>query len=319
MWQSYFKDKRVSIPGGAGFLGSHIAEKLQDVSSVFIPRAEDGVDFRNYEHCLDHFQKTKPAIVINCAANQGGIAYHSGKQAELFWDNILMGTFLMRAAQESGVEKFVNIVAGCAYPGYLEKDELNEEDFWNGKLHDSIFSYGFPRKASVVYGLALKKQFGFDSIHLVLANMYGPREHFNPDQSKALAALIKKFYEAKRDNAPEVTIWGTGKPVRDWLYVKDGAEGILRASTEYDEIEPLNIASGNGTSIQYLAELVKKIVGYEGNIVCDISKPDGALHKTFGVNHMKEKLNWMPETSLEEGIRETVEWFDKNYEHAISY
>ena len=136
-------------------------------------------------------------------------------------DNILMGCHLMNAAQRNSVEKFVNIVAGCAYPGYLEKDELHESDFWDGDLHDSIFSYGFSRKATVVYGKALYKQYGFNSIHLVLANMFGPGDHFDPEQSKALAALIRKIYEAKINKKKVVEIWGTGKPFRDWLYVKN--------------------------------------------------------------------------------------------------
>ena len=173
-WQDYFKGKKVSIPGGGGFFGSHIAEKLQGVAGeIFTPRTKEGIDFRRYEDCKNHFQQTKPDIVINCAANQGGIAYHSGRQADMFKDNVLMNTFLMKAAQESGVKKFVNMVPGCAYPGYLEKEEMNEEDFWNGRVHDSIFSYGVPRKMSVSYGLALKKQFNFNSIHLILANLLG--------------------------------------------------------------------------------------------------------------------------------------------------
>lgn len=301
------------IAGGGGFVGSHLQEKLKEVDcKVFAPRTKDGIDFRKFKDCLNYIKKVKPDIIINCAANQGGIAYHSGKQADLFMDNILMGTFLIQASQQLGVKKFINLVAGCSYPGYLEKDELNEEDYWNGEIHHTIFSYGFPRKASVVYGLALKKQFDFNSIHLVLANLYGPREHFEPSQSKALAAMIKKFYEAKKNNLPEVRIWGTGKPLRDWLYVKDGAEAILLAGAVYNEVELLNIASGVGVSVKDLAQTIKKIINYKGKIVYDKSKPDGALKKTFGVAKMKEKLNWLPTTSLEIGIKETVEWFDKN-------
>jgi GDP-L-fucose synthase len=230
-----------------------------------------------------------------------------------------MGLFLMEAAQETGVDKFVNIVAGCSYPGYLEKDELNEEDYWKGDLHESIFSYGFPRKASVVYGKALKMQYGFNSIHLIFANMYGPGEHFNFEQSKALAALVRKFHEAKKNNLPNVEIWGTGKPIRDWLYVKDGAEGVLVATEKYNKIEPLNIASGVGVSIKKLAEIIRNIVGYKGRLVYNTEKPDGALKKTFGIKKMKKALDWTPSTSIEEGIRETLKWFEKNYEYAIKH
>jgi GDP-L-fucose synthase len=317
----FYKGKKVMIPGGNGFFGTHIREVLKDSGAeIIVPdREKEGLDFRRYADCRSYIAKHKPDILINCAANQGGIGYHSGRQAELFMDNMLMGNFLMQAAQEEGVAKFVNIVAGCSYPGYLEKDELNEEDYWNGRIHESIFSYGFPRKASVEFGLALKKQFGFNSIHLIMANMYGPGEHFNPAQSKALAGLLKKLYEAKRDNAPRVEIWGTGRPVRDWLYVKDGAEAILRAGAMYDDVDPLNIATGVGVSVADLARTLAGVVGYSGELFFDTTKSDGALKKTFGVHKMKEKLDWLPKTSLEAGVKETLEWLDKNYEHAIAH
>src|SRR3989344_4082717 len=262
---AFYTNKKIVIAGGGGFVGSHIAKILKKQNcTVFITRTRDGWDFRRLDKCLEYLKKTKPDIVINCAANQGGVAYHIGKQADLFFDNITLGTYLMHAAYATGVKKFVNVVAGCAYPGYLDKPVLTEEDFWSGWLHDSIFSYGFPRKASAVYGLALKKQYNFNSIHLLMANMYGPGDHFNPDQSKALAALMRRIVEAKRKNLPTVEIWGSGKPERDWLYVKDGAEGILRATESYNDIAPVNIATGVGISIKKLAETIKKVVDYKG-------------------------------------------------------
>lgn len=305
--------KKIAIPGGTGFFGSHIIDKLKDIKcEVFVPERSKGIDFRNREDCRKFFEQTKPEIVINCAAFQGGIGFHLGKQADLFMDNILMGCFLMEAAQKVGVKKFVNIVAGCAYPGYLEKDILDETDFWDGDLHDSIFSYGFSRKATIVYGKALYRQYGFNSIHLVFANMYGPRDHFNPSRSKALDGLIRKIYEAKRDKLLTVEIWGSGKPLRDWLYVKDGADGVLRAVEIYDRIDPLNIATGKGISVRELAETVKRVVGYSGKFVYNTQKPDGALKKVFGVRKMKTILKWEPKTNIEQGIRETVKWYVKN-------
>ncbi|MBI3589615.1 MAG: NAD-dependent epimerase/dehydratase family protein [Candidatus Liptonbacteria bacterium] len=315
---SFYQGKKVAVPGGGGFLGLRIVERLKHAGAeVFIPRTNQGIDFTIEKTCYEYMEKVKPEVVINCAAFQGGIGFHKGKEAELFLYNMKMGLFLMEAAQASGVQKFINIVAGCSYPGYVEKDELNEEDYWSGEVHDSIFSYGVSRKMSVVYGKALKKQFNFNSIHLIYANMYGPGEHFNPDQSKALAGLIKKFYEAKKNNLPSVEVWGTGKPVRDWLYVEDGAEAALCAGELYNEIEPLNIASGIGVSIADLARLIKKIIGYDGEIVFNTSKPDGALKKTLSTRKMKEKLHWFPGTSLEDGIKETIDWFDKNYDSAV--
>ena len=172
---NYFINKKIIVAGGNGFVGRHIVEVLREIPcKIFIPKTTDGIDFRKYKDCFSYLNSHKPQIVINCAANQGGIDYHNGKQADLFMDNMLMGIFLMKVSQKIGVKKFINIVAGCSYPGYLEKEELNEDDYWNGRVHDSIFSYGFSRKASIVYGLALKKQYNFNSIHLVMANMYGP-------------------------------------------------------------------------------------------------------------------------------------------------
>lgn len=316
----YFEGKKIVIAGGNGFLGSHILEKLKKVKcKIFVPKTVEGIDFRKKEICLSYLKKSKPDIVINCAANQGGIDYHIGKQADLFLDNILMGTYLMFASQRNEVKKFINIVAGCSYPGYLEADKMDEKDYWNGWLHESIFSYGFARKATVVYSLALKKQFNFNSINLIMANMYGPREHFNPTQSKALAALIKKIYDAKKKSLPAVEVWGSGKPVRDWLYVKDGAEAVLRTASVYNDVEPLNIATGFGISISKLAETIKKTIGYKGKLIYNTSKPDGALHKTFAIKKMKKILNWVPPTKIEKGIQETVDWFSKNYNYAISH
>lgn len=316
----YFERKKIVIPGGNGFLGSHIIDKLGKVKcQILIPQTRDGIDFRKREDCFSYLSIVKPDFVINCAAKQGGIGYHNGKQADLFLDNMLMGLYLMLASQYFGVKKFINVVAGCSYPGYLEADEMNEKDYWNGWLHDSIFSYGFARKASTVYSLALKKQYNFNSINLIMANMYGPREHFKPEQSKALAGLIRKIYEAKKKKLPTVEVWGTGKPIRDWLFVKDGAEAILRATALYNDITPLNIATGVGISILKLAETIKEIIGYKGKIIYDTSKPDGALSKIFGTDKMKKILNWVPPTSIEEGIRETAAWFSKNYKSAISY
>ncbi|MFC1649085.1 NAD-dependent epimerase/dehydratase family protein [Patescibacteria group bacterium] len=312
------KGKKVAVLGGSGFFGSHMVSFLTERAiKVNVPR-RSVYDFRKRSDCLKYFNRIKPNVVINCAAFQGGIGFHKGKQADLFMDNMLMGCNLMEAAQTSGVRKFVNVVAGCAYPGYLDKQVMSEDDLWSGDVHDSIFSYGFSRKATIVYGKALNKQYGFKSIHLLLANMYGPGDHFDPNKSKALAALIRKIYEAKNNSADEVEIWGTGKPLRDWLYVKDGAAGVVRAAEVYDEIEPLNIATGKGVTVTELAENIRSAVGYDGKFVYNTDKPDGALKKIFSAKKMKKQLGWSPKTSIKKGIKETVKWFDANYKSAIS-
>ncbi len=316
--KDFYKNKKVVVPGGAGFLGGFLVKQLRDMGTkVFVPKHDEGWDFRKQEDVKKLYTRDKFDLVINCAAFQGGIGFHKGKQAELYFDNLLMGTFLLQEAQKAGVAKFVNVVAGCAYPGQTGKPELEEQDFWSGPVHESIFSYGYSRKITTAQGKALKEQYGYNSIHLVLANMYGPGEHFEPSQSKALAGMIKRFYDAKRDGLSAVEIWGTGRPIRDWLYVKDGAEAILRAGAVYNEVEPLNIASGAGISVTDLALLIKNIVGYEGELKYNANKPDGALKKVFSIKKMKEKLNWFPKTKLEQGIKETFEWLKENYDYAV--
>jgi len=222
-----------------------------------------------------------------------------------------MSANLMEAARITGVKRFVNPISNCVYPARLEK--FKEEDLWSGDMHESVLAYAAVRKATWVQGWAYNKQYGFDSVHLILPNMYGPHDHFDAIRSHALTALVMKFVEAKRKNLPEVVVWGTGKPIREWLYVEDGAEFLVGALGIAPILEPINIGRGEGISIKDLAELVRKIVGYKGKIVFDISKPDGALCKIMVVDKMKKVYNLEPRTSLEEGVKKTVEWYERNH------
>lgn len=315
----HYDNKKIVLAGGGGFVGSHIADKLKDYScTVFIPRTKDGWDFTKLEKCLAFLKKTKPDIVINCAAHQGGIKYDKLKRAEIYYDNLLMGTYLMEASYRTSVKKYINVSAACAYPGYLDKDEVSEEDYWSGPIHETVLNYGFTKKAQIVQGWAYKEQYGFNSIHLIMANMYGPRERFHPDRSHGLAALIKKVYDAKKEGKNYIEVWGTGKPIREWLYVKDAAEGILLAGEKYEDVAPMNIGTGIGHSITELVHIIMEVVGFKGKINYLTDMPDGAMKKTLNVSQMKKMIGWTPKTPFEVGIRETVEWLDKNYKYAVS-
>src|SRR3989344_963761 len=316
---SYYDNKKIVIAGGGGFVGSYIAQELKKYKcKIFIPRTKDGWNFTILRRCLTYLKETKPDVIINCAAHQGGIMYDKLKRAQIYYDNILMGTYLMEAARRIGVEKYINVSAGCAYPGYLNKDEMSEEDYWNGPIHESVLNYGFTKKAQIVQGWCYKEQYGFNSIHLIMANMYGPEEHFHQDRSHGLVALIKKVYDAKKSGQTEIEVWGSGKPVREWLYVKDAAKGILLAGEKYNEVAPMNIGTGTGQSITKLVRTIMKVVGFRGKIKYLTDMPDGAMKKTLNIRKMRRTLDWIPETSIEVGIKETVEWLDKNYKYAIS-
>ena len=306
--------KDTLVAGGNGFLGKRVIEKLKNRNLGFESFSKrEGIDFRNFEQILNLFKERRFDAVINCSAFVGGIQYGYQKPGEIFYNNILMSTYLMEAARLTGVDRFINPISNCSYPGNLKKD-FREGQWWDGALHESVLAYGFVRKASWVQGWAYFMQYGFKSIHLIMPNMYGPGDHFEEVRSHALGALVMKLVDAKRESSPEVIVWGTGKPVREWLYVDDGAEALIRALEIEPGIEPINIGVGKGISILELAELIKGIVGYKGRIVLDKSKPDGAPRKIMNNRKMKEIFSWVPPTNLKEGIEKTVEWYIKNAE-----
>jgi len=309
---------RVAVLGGGGFLGSHVAAELRKRGAApIVPRTSAGWDFRESSSATRFFEQHRPQIVFNCAARQGGLEYQRQFPADIFYDNMLMGLQSLHAAWRGGVQKYVNIVAACSYPGYLD-GMMSEEDYWSGPLHDSVVNYGLTKKAQVVQGLCYRRQFGFDSIHLLMTNLYGPGEHFHPDRSHGLAALLLKFYEAKRFARPHVTIWGSGRPVREWLFVEDAAEGIVTAAERYDEADPINVSVGGGLSIADLAQLIMEIVGYDGDIVYDREKPDGALIKTFANDRARRLIGWEPRTSLRDGLARTLQWLETHYERVVA-
>lgn len=315
----YYNNKKIVIAGGSGFVGSHIREELKKYRcKIFIPHTKDGWDFTILENCLTYLKKIKPHIVINYAAHQGGIMYDKLHRAQVYYDNILMGTYLMEAAYRAKVEKYINVSAACAYPGYLNKDRISEEDYWSGPIHESVLNYGFTKKAQIVQGWCYKEQYGFNSIHLIMANMYGPGEYFHPNRSHGLAALIKKVYDAKKNGQSQIEVWGSGKPIREWLYVKDAARAILAAGEKYADVSPLNIGTGRGYTITELVNIIIKIVGYKGKIKYLTNMPDGAMKKTLNISRMKRVLDWTPKTMIRKGIRETIEWLDKNYAYAVT-
>ncbi len=305
------RGKRICVTGGGGFLGSHIVSELRKkgCQTIDAPRTKDGNDFRILDNVTSYFLRGKPEIVFNCAAHQGGIWYQRLYPGQIYYDNLMMGTNTMEAARGAGVEKYVNIVAACSYPGAHEGDVMKEEIYWDGPLDPTVVNYGITKKVQTIQGLVYKQQYDFNSVHIILQNLYGPGEDFEPDRSHALAALIRKFHEAKVENKPSVEIWGTGKPIREWLYVEDAAEGIVLAAEKCTQVEPFNMGTGIGYSITELAAMIKEIVGYEGEMKYDTSKPDGAMKKGMDITKMKEILQWTPKTNIRDGIRKTYECY----------
>lgn len=304
----------ILVLGATGFLGKQVCKKLEVSGRKFVKSSLSlGVDLRNYNKTVKLFSETKPEIIINCASYVGGIQFGYKHPAELFTNNLRMNVNILEAANETGIKRIVNPISNCVYPA--EATLFKEKEIWDGPMHDSVLVYGFVRKAFWIGSWAFKQQYNLDVINLILSNMYGPSDHFEEERSHALGALIMKFVNAKRNNLPHVDLWGTGKPVREWLHVDDGAEALIRAIDIPSYTDFINIGVAQGISIIDMAEMIKKHVGYEGEIKLYPTKPDGAKYKTVDGTKGAELLGWKPQIVFNEGVKETIDWYLKNYKH----
>lgn len=301
----------ILVTGATGFLGKRVCRKLEKTNQRYIATSQTlGLDLRNAADTLAFFAQHKPDYVLNCAAYVGGIQFGYKHPAELFYNNLQITLNLLEAAKEHGVKRMVNPISNCAYPGAATF--FKEAEFWDGPLHESVMVYGFARKASWMGSWAYAKQYGLDVLNIILSNMYGPEDHFEEERSHALGALIMKFVSAKKNNEPQVIVWGSGTPVREWLHVDDGAEAMIRGLSVASTSDPVNIGVGKGISILEMAELIKELVGYTGELLLDSSKPDGAPYKTVDGSKGKILFTWSPESNFHDGIKETIEWYTKN-------
>ncbi|EKD80709.1 MAG: hypothetical protein ACD_40C00034G0003, partial [uncultured bacterium] len=257
MGKSFWTDKRVVVTGGAGFLGTHLVAKLKEhgATNIVVPLSRDN-DLREKDACTRAVAGAD--VVIHLAANVGGIGYNRDYPGTLFYDNLLMGVHLMEESRKAGVSKFVAVGTICAYPKFAPVP-FKEEDLWNGYPEETNAPYGLAKKMMLVQSTAYRQQYGYNSIFLLPVNMYGPGDNFSAKSSHVIPALIKKFVEAKQQNLPSVTVWGTGRATREFIYVKDAAEGIILAAEKYDKSDPVNIGAGFEISIKDLAEKIKSI------------------------------------------------------------
>lgn len=309
MLDTELKDKVILVTGGAGFLGSHLIEllKKEKPKKIIVPRSSE-YDLRKVENIRKLLKDVN--IVIHLAANVGGIGYNQEHPAELFYDNLMMGTQMMHESYKAGVEKFVSLGTICAYPKFTPVP-FKEENIWIGYPEETNAPYGLAKKMQLVQSQAYRDQYGFNSIYLLPTNLYGPRDNFDPNSSHVIPALIKKFVEAKENNDPEVIVWGTGSPTREFLFVEDAARAILLATKKYNKPEPVNLGSNFEISIAELAKLIGKIVGYKGRVVFDTSKPDGQPRRKIDATKAKEEFGFESKVTFKEGLEKTIEWYKK--------
>jgi GDP-L-fucose synthase len=300
--------KRVLVTGGSGFLGRHVVEALGRRG------CSDVVVVRKAQHDLTHeqdarrlFHDTKPNVVIHLAAVVGGIGANRESPGSFFFQNVMMGALTMEQARLAGVEKFVGVGTICAYPKFAPIPFV-EQDLWNGYPEETNAPYGIAKKMLLVQGQAYREQYGFDAIHLLPVNLYGPHDNFDPASSHVIPALIRKFVDAIAAGAAEVVCWGTGTATREFLYVEDCAEGIVLATEQYDRPDPVNLGAGFEISIRDLAELIAELTGFKGRLVFDRTKPDGQPRRSLDVTRARA-FGFAAKTDFRSGLKRTIEWY----------
>ena len=305
------------VTGGTGFLGRHLVSRLEAAGHpVAVPRSAS-CDLLELGQVKAFLERERPERIIHSAAYYGGLGINGVEPATIYFRNVMMGANLFEAARHvDTIRKVVVVGTACSYPGRLE-NLMREDDFWAGPVHGSVENYGITKKIMSVQGRAYKAQYGLDSVHLVLTNLYGPWDSYNPHRSHVVAALVRKFVEAKRANAAHVPLWGTGRPVREFLYVEDCADAIVEAADAYTDIQhPLNIGTGIGTSIKELAETIRDLTAFRGELRWEADKPDGQAMKILDPERARAALAWRPTHSLRDGLAKTIAWYDANKDAA---
>ena len=313
---NFWVKRRVVVTGGRGFLGSYVVEALRDhgATQVLVPERRQ-YDLRHLDAVDSMYRDMRPHIVIHLAAVVGGIGANRERPGEFFYDNLMMGVQLMEVGRQHGLEKFIGIGTVCAYPK-VTPVPFKEEDLWNGYPEETNAPYGLAKKMLLVQGQAYRQQYGFRSVYLLPVNLYGPRDKFDPAVSHVIPALIRKCVEAREKGAPEIVVWGDGSPTREFLYVKDAAEGIVLAAERYDNAEPVNLGSSFEISIRDLVMLVAEMTRFRGRIIWDNTQPNGQPRRKLDTTRAEREFGFRAHTSFKEGLRGTVEWYETHGKQA---
>jgi GDP-L-fucose synthase len=307
---SRLKNKRIMVTGGSGFLGRFIVRRLAEhgPKEVFVPRRAD-YDLRDRSAIVRALRDAMPEVVIHLAAVVGGIEANRRNPGSFFFDNAMMGLQLLEEARQFGVEKFVSVATICAYPKFTPVP-FRESDLWNGYPEETNAPYGLAKKMLLVQGQAYRQQYGFNAITLFPVNLYGPEDNFDLTTSHVIPALVRKAIAARDSGAATMEVWGTGAASREFLYVKDAAEGVVAAADRYDDPDPVNLGSGTEITIRDLAEKVARLCGFRGELVWDSSKPDGQPRRCLDVTRAKERFGFAAKTPFDVGLRETIQWWE---------
>ncbi|MDB9309487.1 GDP-L-fucose synthase [Aphanizomenon sp. CS-733/32] len=305
-------NKRILVTGGAGFLGRQVIDQLcqhgADREKITVTRSHD-CDLRVWENCQRAVDQQD--IIIHLAAHVGGIGLNREKPGELFYDNLMMGTQLIHAAYQQGIEKFVCVGTICAYPKFTPVP-FKEDDIWNGYPEETNAPYGIAKKALLVQLQSYRQQYGFNGIYLLPVNLYGPEDNFNPSSSHVIPALIRKVQEAQTRGEKQLPVWGDGSPTREFLYSTDAARGIVMGTQFYNDAEPVNLGTGYEISIRDLINLICELMEYEGEIVWETDKPNGQPRRCLDTERAKQAFGFTAEVEFREGLKNTIDWWREN-------
>jgi dTDP-glucose 4,6-dehydratase/GDP-L-fucose synthase len=318
MSKDFWDGRTVLVTGGAGFLGSHLIEQLEERApnaEIFVPRSFE-YDLREEADIRRAFTDSGADVVIHLAATVGGIGANRDNPGRYFYDNATMGIELMEMARQFDVDKFTILGTICSYPKHTPVP-FKEENLFDGYPEETNAPYGIAKKALLTQSKAYRKQYDFNSVYLMPVNLYGPRDDFDLETSHVIPAVIRKCVKARGNDEDSVTAWGTGEPTREFLYVKDAAEGIIQGTEELDESTPINLGSGMEISIEELINLIANLTNFEGDINWDTSKPDGQPRRQLDTSRAKEKFDWEASTEFKEGLRETIEWYENHRDEIV--
>ncbi len=300
--------KRVVVTGGSGFLGRHVVAALEAHGSIVLVPRKAQYDLTRDRDVARMFADLAPHIVIHLAAVVGGIGANRDAPGRFFFDNVMLGALTMDYAHRSGVEKFVGVGTICAYPR-LAPVPFRESDLWNGYPEETNAPYGIAKKMLLVQGQAYRQEYGFNAVHLLPVNLYGPHDNFDPQSSHVIPALIRKCVEAVDTGASEIVCWGTGNATREFLFVEDCAEAIVLATERYDEADPVNVGAGFEIRIRELAALIAELTGFTGRLTFDATKPDGQPRRMLDVSRAQERFGFTATTNFRAGLRRTIDWY----------
>jgi GDP-L-fucose synthase len=307
---TFWSDRRVMVTGGAGFLGQHVVARLEAAGalSIFVPRTAD-YDLRTRDGVDRALRDGRPDLVIHLAAVVGGIGANRENPGRFFYENAIMGIELMERARLAEVGKFVTIGTVCSYPKFTPVP-FHEDDLWNGYPEETNAPYGLAKKMLLVQGQAYRQQYGFDVIHLIPVNLYGPGDNFDPKSSHVIPALIKKCVDARENGDRFIEVWGTGSASREFIYVDDAARGIVLAAERYDSADPINLGVGSEITVRDLVGLIVRLTGYEGDVRWDATKPDGQPRRALDTSRARELFEFTAATPFEVGLRRTIDWYE---------